>query len=220
MAGFLAAGDPARGGISAANQAVFSVLFFVVAPAGTIWIARNGSPVFPVLRRTGRVRNPGVWFAGFLLLPVIATVAIFALQPAQATTQLRDALALEKHSPAANLAFVLHLLVSAAVMEELFFRHYLFSRLAATFGRWTGVSRRPNARSLPVVAAAVMTSLFFAAGHTSMVTAEWPKILQITVLGMVLCASQWKLGSEWTIGLHLVFNLAMLGLPQLLRLNS
>lgn len=89
----------------------------------------------------------------------------------------------------------LWLLINAAWIEELVFRHYLLPRLT--------ISRR-----FYYVLPLLVTTAIFALGHAGHTSPPWPKILQMVLWGGVLGALRIWLGTPWAIGLHLVLNLA------------
>jgi membrane protease YdiL (CAAX protease family) len=86
----------------------------------------------------------------------------------------------------------------AGFAEELQFRGYVFSALSRGLGFWP---------------AALGLSLLFGAEHLTKPMENVPDILNIVLLGLLLCYSVRRTGSLWfAIGFHGAFNLFSLGL--------
>ncbi len=98
-----------------------------------------------------------------------------------------------------------YVLISAAVSEELIFRHYLLNRLLAIGGGgvWTGW--RGVGRAMPAI---LLATALWTLGHGGMIEPAWLKYAQIGVYGIALGVAQIRLGTEASVTLHLLFNAA------------
>jgi membrane protease YdiL (CAAX protease family) len=210
---FLVLGDTDRGVGSAVVHLFYGLGFLFLGVAGWLWCLRAGMPALPLLwraRHPGRAgvlarvatRHPVLWFGALLAVPIAVTALIVWQGAAGVHPRLAQRLGVASHGTAANVFYLLHLLVSAAIAEEVLFRHYALPRIAATLRHW-GAPRRGAA-----VLAVAITALFFAAGHAGMLESFAPKFAQILVLGISLGTAQVLMGTEAAIAMHILFNLA------------
>lgn len=186
--------------------------------AGAAWTLRAGHPLLPLLvawRQGGRAgREAWKWHqAGeFLLLaagPLAATAVLFLVVPWRPAAPVQETFRPEQHGPLANTLFVVYLLVSAAVVEEVMFRHYLVNRLAALRAASDGRTGSGGSRVRTGVAIAAAAALW-TLGHGGMVEPAWLKSVQIGLYGLALGTAQVRLGLETAVLLHLLFNGAAL----------
>ena len=89
---------------------------------------------------------------------------------------------------------------SAAVQEELVYR-------CAWLGAIAHATRRVLSRTASRVAAVSLSSLAWAFVHAGMVEPEWAKLLQVSVLGLVLGLLALRRGAGAAVAAHVCFNL-------------
>jgi membrane protease YdiL (CAAX protease family) len=227
LVAFLVLGDTGRGVTSTVLHLFYGLGFAFLGAAGWFWCVRCGMPALPFVwlaRRRARrapspfiggrilARRPALWFAALLAAPVGVTAAIVVIGAAGVHPRLTQRLDLQSHGTAANVLFMVHLLVSAAVAEEVLFRHYALPRIAATLRHWGkragGMLAPLSGRGAAAAAAIAVTAFFFACGHAGMLESFAPKFVQILVLGVSLGTAQVLIGTEAAIAMHILFNLA------------
>ena len=110
-------------------------------------------------------------------------------------------------STAALIAAGVFVCVVAPVIEEFFFRGFLFGVLR----RWR---IRVGGRDLGTWVAAVVTGILFGLAHTGSASAVY--LVPLGFLGFVLCIVRWKTGSLYPcMALHSINNSLALGINQL-----
>jgi membrane protease YdiL (CAAX protease family) len=221
--GFGVIGDLRRALAVALGGGVNALLYLVLVPAGYHASVLAGSPALPLVRGArrgwsgirGRIRGPVpvFLFSALLLIPVVFTAFIYATRTLAPTPRVMQALEVETHAPAETALFVVFMLITAAVDEELVFRHYLLNRLTVAFGA-------RQSRVLAPVSAVVLTTALFMLGHREMMDPAWLKYTQIALLGTALGVCQLRLGLECCIVLHLFFNISALAIATGTALTS
>lgn len=205
------------------------VLFLLILPAGMHFANSLGRPALPlawVFRRGGfapgsvslaartGVASPRRLLFVLFAVPVAFSVVLFLLFPPEASPRATEALSFDDHHPVANALLITNLLLAAPFVEEIIYRHYIQTRLAALLVRMAGGARRTR---LPAVLVAIAaTTALFSLSHTQMLVDDRVKYLQIGVLGGALGWCQWRLGTECAIMLHYAFNFAMIALVPVL----
>lgn len=128
-----------------------------------------------------------VGFAVYLALGVGLILLIAAVVPDFNASQAQDTGFSKILAPSNAILVFLSLVVIAPIAEEIIFRGYLFGTLR---------------RSLPVWAAAVLTSLVFGLIHL-----QWNVGVDVFVMSLVSCFLRYKTGSLWaSILLHMAKN--------------
>lgn len=87
--------------------------------------------------------------------------------------------------------------VLIALYEEIIFRLFTQNFLMRLFRRI----------SFGKILAVILTSIFFAYGHTGILENDWVKLLQTFVIGLVLSHSMLKYGMEASLTIHIILNL-------------
>ncbi|MBX7245997.1 MAG: CPBP family intramembrane metalloprotease [Candidatus Sumerlaeaceae bacterium] len=199
--------------------------FFLIllAPVGVAMGASAGTPNFLLhgfRRITGKLAvTRVVVVVAALGVNVLFTYLLFSRTSWGASESLKQALRPEAYSSPANLVFAGYLLISAAVMEEMLFRHYLLNRLLVTIGRiFPGRKDRQTIRKdwVHKIVAVLITTIIFALGHRSVVSPDWLKYTQTGVLGLTLGVCQLTSGTASCVALHLLFNFSMVFMARLL----
>jgi membrane protease YdiL (CAAX protease family) len=174
--------------------------------AGQRWAGELGARPLRAERRRWR-RWPWRWLVVSLTAMLAWTLAVVALAPHRLTPdRLEQWLRLGAMSPWLRAPMAIALLTLAPILEECFFRHYVFYRMAVAMTR-LGLRQTPAA-----LATIVVTSLLFTIGHMGLIEPLWLKWLQVFVPGLFLGATAWRHGLEAAIALHWAFNGALLAL--------
>jgi membrane protease YdiL (CAAX protease family) len=195
---FYITGDIRRAGPMAVFYLTNSMLMLLLVPVGIHYATAQAAPSFSLF--AGKAPGPGTMlqFILLLLLPVLSTLGLFSLVQWKPDPALLTALSPAEHSRRANLFLMAYLLISAAITEEILFRHYLVPRVAGLF----------HNRAIAFPAAVLISAAVFALGHSAMVSPAWIKYLQTLILGIALGICRVRLGSDYGILLHLCFNAA------------
>jgi len=205
---FAVCGEYERAGTISFIYIANSMLFLFLVPAGMMFAAKNRVPLFPVLRRKFSLtpRTIAGAIAALTMAPILFALLLFHFHHWTVAVPFGQSLAEEHHSSFANGFLLVYLIVSAAVSEEIIFRHYVLNRILAI------VAGRRRSRShifLATGLAITISSFVFMLGHASMVSPEWMKYAQTFVLGLCLGCVQLVAGTEACIFGHLLFNATM-----------
>lgn len=230
IAVFAVCGEYERAGTISFIYIANALLFLFLVPAGIAFATGNRVPLFPILRR--RLSLTPQFIAGthrrekskavltvfsrsafrllaigaLTLTPILFALLLFHFHRWTVSVPFGQSLAEKHHSNFANGFLLVYLIVSAAVSEEIIFRHYLLNRILAT----AAGKRRSRFRVFVASCLAITISSFvFMLGHASMVSPEWMKYAQTFVLGACLGCVQLFAGTEACIFGHLLFNATM-----------
>ncbi|MFC1850916.1 CPBP family intramembrane glutamic endopeptidase [candidate division CSSED10-310 bacterium] len=185
---------------------------FLLITAGSVLLLRCGLPCFPVLRFLGQPSNPNKLrvarqtlhetFLALLLMTVLTGVLYFMVQP-EISPLLHKIGQYFQHPlitpPGYNqdhIVMINYVLVGA-VVEELYTRLFALSLLL-----WIFKKRRGQ-----YFLAVILTALIWAFSHAGMIDPEWYKIMQVSLMGMVLGILYLRRGIEATLLAHIALNL-------------
>lgn len=200
---FTAMGELQRAGAPMLFHLANAIIFVLLVPLGIHWQLRTGQPVLGRGQQDGARRRKMLKIGIFITLgavPIGVTWALFRNFAWTVEPAMRELLEPEDHSALNNAVLTGYLLISAAVTEEILFRHYFIARLTHAF-------RSAGMRTLSSAALAICaTSAVFALAHTGMITPAWLKYGQTFILGASLGLCRVLLGTWASIALHLLFN--------------
>jgi uncharacterized protein len=185
------------------NTFVFELAFVIAA----LYFARGHGflgPEFFGFRRTPW-RRAVVWLVVIGVGYYLVTLAYAQALNLHTKDKLPRELGVSHHT-AALVAATVYVCVAAPIMEEFFFRGFLF-----------GVLRRIRAtiagRDASVFVAAVIVGIVFACAHIG--SAPAADLLVLGFLGFVLCILRWRTGSLYPcMALHSLNNSLALGVNQ------
>ena len=128
-----------------------------------------------------------VAFVAYLALSTGLILLVSSLVPGFNSTQNQDLMFSKVLSPSNAVLIFTALVVVAPLFEEIIFRGFLFGTLR---------------RTIPVVAAALVTSIVFAIVH-----GQWNVGIDVFALSLISCFLRYKTGSLWpSILLHMTKN--------------
>lgn len=188
----------------------FFISAFVMAASGAYLSERAKTPPFPVSHAIAVEPRKSLRPIGMtLLIAVVAgavgiaySVALFKAceaatgkppQPAPGTEDLAGIFA-------GNLPLVLAFGLAAAIWEEVFVRIFLLNGLRLLFRKAQGAT----------VAAVIVSSAIWAAGHAGTMNPELVKFLQVFPIGILFSIVYLKRGAEATLAAHIAFNVGIL----------
>lgn len=179
-----------------------AIMMLMLVPAGQHFALRMRLPSFPLFSRGRESRRKALREFSLLLgAAIIITTVLVKLVKWTAHPAIEENFKTAQYSPLANALFAGYVLIGAAVTEELIFRHYLLARLMSLL--------QAHGRSIAIIFSVLVTSSLFAMGHAQMIIPAWLKFTQMLLLGITLGITRIRLGSDYAILMHALYNGAM-----------
>jgi uncharacterized protein len=190
-----------------AESLIGDILFDLAFVAAAVYFARLRGQPRPGdfgFRRVGVLRAVGAVIAAAVVYFGVTDVYA-SLLSLHGTDKLPAPLGTAT-SPAAMVGIALFVCVIAPIVEEFFFRGFIFGvlrRMRIVVGR----------RDLGTWVAAVITGILFGLAHTSSALSQ--DLIPLGFLGFVLCVIRWRTGSLYPcMALHSLNNALALGITQ------
>ncbi len=181
------------------------VLALVFTNAGFYLSACNKSYNLPILLSLGRqhskCRNFQFWKMFFHVIiwstfVCVFTYILFKITHPKMAHYLQDqteSFDMDNAIPTTAILFFILIAFYEEIIFRLFTQNFLMRLLRhISFGK---------------ILAIILTSIFFAYGHTGILENDWVKLLQTFVIGLVLSRSMLKYGMEASLTIHIILNL-------------